>query len=49
VYSVNTALSSAPGLIIEDHMHLPLVDLAAQWGLLADVEWLSVVVKGAEQ
>jgi hypothetical protein len=38
------ALCSASRLLIEDHMHLPLVALAVQWGLLVDVERLSVVV-----
>jgi hypothetical protein len=45
MHTVNTALSSTSGLLIEDHMHLPLVALAVEWGLLANVERLSVVVK----
>jgi hypothetical protein len=49
VYSAYTALSSATGLLIQDHVQLPLVALATQWGLLADVEGLSVIVQGAEQ
>jgi hypothetical protein len=49
VHSANIALCSASGLLIEDHMHLPLVVLVVQWGLLADVERLSMVVHGVEQ
>jgi hypothetical protein len=49
VHPTNTALSSASGLLIEDHVHLPLMALAAQWGLLVNVERLSVVVQGVEQ
>jgi hypothetical protein len=45
MHTVNTALSSTSGLLIEDHMHLPLVALAVEWGLLANVERLNVVVK----
>jgi hypothetical protein len=48
VHSVNTTLPSASGLLIGDHIHLPLVALAAQWGLLAVVERLGVVVKRVE-
>jgi hypothetical protein len=49
LHTANKARSSTSGLLIEDHIHLPLVALPTQWGLLADVERLSVVVKGAEQ
>jgi hypothetical protein len=48
VHSVNTALSNASGLHMEDHMHLPLVALAMQWGPLADIKCLSMVVEGVE-
>jgi hypothetical protein len=48
MHTANTTLSSTSRLLIEDHMHLPLVALVAQWGLLANVERLSVVVKSAE-
>jgi hypothetical protein len=46
VHSMNMVLYSASDLLIEDLMHLPLLALATQWGLLADVERLSMVVQG---
>jgi hypothetical protein len=49
VYSTHTVLSIASGFLIQDHMHLPLVALATRWGLLANVEGLSMVVQGAAQ
>jgi hypothetical protein len=49
VDSMNTELSSTSGLLVENHVHLSLVALVSQWGLLANVEKLGVVVKGTEQ
>jgi hypothetical protein len=49
VHSMNMVLCSTFGLLIENHVHVLLVALAAQWGLLANVERLGVVVKGMEQ
>jgi hypothetical protein len=49
VDSMNTELSSTLGLLVENHVHLSLVALVSQWGLLANVEKLGVVVKGTEQ
>jgi hypothetical protein len=48
VHSMDMALSSTPGLLIEDHVHLPLVASIVRWGLLADVERLGMVVEGVE-
>jgi hypothetical protein len=49
VHSANMTLSSTSGPLIENHVHLPLVALATQWDLLANVERLNMVVKGQEQ
>jgi hypothetical protein len=47
-HSAYTALFSASRLLIQDHIHLPLVALVAQWGLLANIEGLCMVVQGAK-
>jgi hypothetical protein len=44
VHSAYTSLSSAFGLIIQDYVHLPRVALATQWGLLTNVEGLTMIV-----
>jgi hypothetical protein len=49
VHTANVALSSTPGLLVEDHVHLPLVAFIAQWGIPANIERLDVVVEGIEQ
>jgi hypothetical protein len=49
VHSAYTVFSSASGLLIQYHVHLPLVALAVQWGLLPNVEGLGVIVQGVEQ
>jgi hypothetical protein len=49
VHSVDMTLSSTSGLLIENHVYLPLVALATQWDLLVDVERLGMVVVGVEQ
>jgi hypothetical protein len=49
VHPVDTALSSTSGILVDNHVYLPLVALFVEWVLLPDVERLGVVVKGAEQ
>jgi hypothetical protein len=40
VHSADTVLSSTFGLLIENHVHVPLVAFVPQWDLLTDVERL---------
>jgi hypothetical protein len=48
VHSVDMALSGTSGRLVKNHVYLPLVAHAVQWGLLADVERLGMVVEVVE-
>jgi hypothetical protein len=49
VHPADTVFSSTSGILVDNHVYLPLVALIVEWGLLLDVERLGVVVKGVEQ